>query len=274
MKRTKQDKHQPSYTPIGYQPGKELSADNLSYRLQRILAQSGLASRRKAEDLIREGRVTVDGRVVTELGLKIVPSEHRIEVDGRSIASPESKAYYLFNKPQGVLSTLKDPKARPTIKDFLSQAQIKERVFPVGRLDWDAEGLMLLTNDGELAQKLQHPRFQVPKTYRVKVQGISSETSLKSLQTGIRLQSGKSHRADWEMIKTSLDRSWLLITIREGEKHQIKNMLAAIGHPVITIKRIALGPLSLGRLAPGRLRPLTHKESQALKSNLFQKEKG
>ncbi len=173
-------------------PRKQQIAENLPYRLQRILAQSGLTSRRKAEDLIREGRVTVDGQVVTELGLKIVPSEHRIEVDGQSIASPESKAYYLFNKPQGVLSTLKDPQGRLTIKDFLSRAQIKERVFPVGRLDWDAEGLMLLTNDGELAQKLQHPRFQVPKTYRVKIQGIPSEISLRSLQTGIRLPSGKT----------------------------------------------------------------------------------
>jgi len=248
---------------------KQQLAENLPYRLQRILAQSGLASRRKAEDLIREGRVTVDGKVVTELGLKIVPSEHRIEVDGKCIASPESKAYYLFNKPLGVLSTLNDPKGRPTIKDFLSQARIKERVFPVGRLDWDAEGLMLLTNDGELAQKLQHPRFQVPKTYRVKIQGIPSETSLRSLQTGIRLPSGKRHRADCEMIKTGTDRSWLSITIREGEKHQIKNMLAAIGHPVITIKRVTLGPLSLSRLAPGQLRPLTPKENQALKGLLL-----
>jgi pseudouridine synthase len=264
--RTEQDKQQLSYTPIGHQPGKELSADNLPYRLQRILAQSGLVSRRKAEDLIREGRVVVDGRVVTEMGLKIVPSEHRIEVDGKCIASPESKAYYLFNKPPGVLSTLKDPQGRPTIKDFLSQAQIKERVFPVGRLDWDAEGLMLLTNDGELAQKLQHPRFQVPKTYRVKIQGIPSETSLRQLEKGIKLPGGKMHRADYETVKTGEDRSWLLITIREGEKHQVKNMLAAIGHPVITIKRVALGPLSLGRLTPGQLRPLTSKEIQALKS--------
>jgi 23S rRNA pseudouridine2605 synthase len=208
--------------------------------------------------------------VFTELGLKIVPSEHRIEVDGKSIASPESKAYYLFNKPPGVLSTLKDPKGRPTIKDFLFQARIKERVFPVGRLDWNAEGLMLLTNDGELAQQLQHPRFQVPKTYRVKIQGIPSETSLRQLEKGIKLPGGKMHRADSETVKTGEDRSWLLITIREGEKHQIKNMLAAIGHPVITIKRIALGPLSIGRLAPGRLRPLTPNEIQILINGFLQ----
>lgn len=249
----------------GPPPRQVPAAENPPWRLQRILAQSGLASRRKAEDLIRQGRVIVDGRVVTQLGLKIIPSEHRIEVDGRLLASPESKAYYLFNKPKGVLSTLQDPQGRPTIKDFLSQSRIKERLFPVGRLDWDAEGLMLLTNDGEMAQTLQHPRFQVPKTYRVKIRGIPSLDSLRRLQAGIRLPIGKKHQADWEMVKTGIDRSWLLITIREGEKHQVKNMLAAIGHPVITLKRVALGPLTLGRLAPGEMRSLTTQEIQALK---------
>ena len=236
--------------------------------MQRILAHAGLASRRKAEDLIRAGRIMVDGRVVTQLGLKLAPSGHRIEVDGRLIASPESKAYYLFYKPQGVVSTLRDPQGRPTLKDFLSQAQIRERVFPVGRLDWDAEGLMLLTNDGELAQTLQHPKFQVPKTYRVKVRGIPTLDALHRLQAGTWLPSGKKHQAEWEMVKTGLDRSWLLITIREGEKHQVKNMCTAIGHPVMTIKRVSLGPLSLGRLAPGAIRPLTSKEIQALKDYL------
>ncbi len=210
----------------------------------------------------------VDGRVVTQLGLKLAPSDHRIEVDGQLITSPESKAYYLFYKPKGVVSTLRDPQGRPTIKDFLSQAQIRERVFPVGRLDWDAEGLMLLTNDGELAQTLQHPKFQVPKTYRVKVRGIPTLDSLRRLQAGTWLPSGKKHQAEWEMVKTGLDRSWLLITIREGEKHQVKNMCTAIGHPVMTIKRVTLGPLSLGRLAPGAIRPLSSKEIQALKDYL------
>jgi 23S rRNA pseudouridine2605 synthase len=160
---------------------------------------------------------------------------------------------------------LKDPHGRPTLKDFLSRAGIQERVFPVGRLDWDAEGLILLTNDGELAQALQHPKFQVPKTYRVKVQGLPKDETLKRLQAGVVLPSGKRPRAEWQKIKSGEDRSWLLITIREGEKHQVKNMLAAIGHPVLTIKRIALGPLSLGRLAPGDLRTLSPKEIQSLK---------
>ncbi|MBI5607024.1 MAG: rRNA pseudouridine synthase [Deltaproteobacteria bacterium] len=233
-------------------------------RLQRILAQAGLASRRKAEEWIRAGRVSVDGKTVTQLGLKIAPGAHRIEVDGRPIPSHESKVYYLFNKPKGVLSTLMDPQGRPTVKDFLSQAQIRERLFPVGRLDWDAEGLILLTNDGELAQTLQHPRFQIPKTYRVKVQGIPSEEALHRLEAGIKLPSGKRSSAGWEKIKTGTDRSWLFITIREGEKHQVKNMLAAIGHPVMAIKRVAFGPLTLGRLVPGELRPLSEEEIRTL----------
>jgi len=267
-KRIEQGRRPKADVPKGFPPHKEAGAENLPWRLQRILSQSGLTSRRKAEDLIRAGRVVVDGRVVTQLGLKFVPSDHRIEVDGQLIASSESKTYYLFYKPIGVVSTLRDPQGRRTIKDFLSQAQIRERVFPVGRLDWDAEGLMLLTNDGELAETLLHPKFQVPKIYRVKVQGIPSLDALRRLQAGTWLPSGKKHQADWEMVKTGLDRSWLLITIREGEKHQVKNMCSAIGHPVITIKRIALGPLSLGRLAPGEIRLLTPDEIQTLKDTV------
>jgi 23S rRNA pseudouridine2605 synthase len=233
-------------------------------RLQRVLAQAGVASRRKSEDLIRNGRVRVDGRVVTELGLKIDPSTQRIAVDGRPLPISEGKAYYLFYKPKGVLSTLHDPQGRPTLKDFLNRAGIRERIFPVGRLDWDAEGLMLLTNDGDLAQELQHPKYQIPKTYRIKVEGIPDEEALRPLEEGIKLPSGKRHRAAWELLKSGEDRSWLLLTIREGEKHQVKNMMTAIGFPVMAIKRIAMGPLSLGRLAPGEIRPLNAKEIQDL----------
>ena len=235
-------------------------------RLQKVLAQAGLASRRQAEEWIRAGRVSVDGRTVTELGLKINPGVQRIEVDGQAIPFYEYQVYYLFYKPKGVLSTLMDPQGRPTLQDFLTQARIRERVFPVGRLDWDAEGLMLLTNDGELAQALQHPKFQVPKSYRIKVRGIPSDEALKRLQTGIKLPSGKKHAADCERIKVGEDRAWLMITIREGEKHQVKDMLAAVGHPVLAIKRVALGPLSIGRLVPGELRLLSPKEIQALKN--------
>jgi 23S rRNA pseudouridine2605 synthase len=233
-------------------------------RLQRFLAQAGVASRRKAEDLIREGRVRVDGRPVTELGLKIDPTIQRVEVDGRPLAAIESKAYYLFYKPKGVLSTLQDPQGRPTLKDFLDRKGVRERLFPVGRLDWDAEGLMLLTNDGELGQKLQHPKYQIPKTYRIKVRGIPTDETLQPLAEGLQLPSGKSHQAEWERLKSGEDRSWLLLTIREGEKHQVKDMMAAVGFPVMAIKRVAMGPLSLGRLNPGEMRPLTSKELKEL----------
>ncbi|MBI5584518.1 MAG: rRNA pseudouridine synthase [Deltaproteobacteria bacterium] len=234
-------------------------------RLQLFLAQAGVASRRKAEGLIQEGRVAVDGKVVDRLGSKVDPERQKVTVDGRQVAMAAEPVYYLFNKPRQVLSTLHDPRGRPGLKDYLDRAGIKERVFPVGRLDWDAEGLILMTNDGALAQVLQHPRFQVPKTYRVKVRGIPTLQSLERLKTGLPIPGGKEHRADVERIKTGADRTWLLITVWEGEKHQVKKMCEAVGHPVITIKREALGPLELGRLPHGEFRPLTAAEVAALK---------
>jgi 23S rRNA pseudouridine2605 synthase len=234
-------------------------------RLQRVLAQAGLASRRKAEDLILTGRVSVDGKVVTQLGVKVDPDRQQIKVDGQPIASRESRVYYLLHKPRLVLSTLYDPQGRPTLKDFLKGARIKERVFPVGRLDWDADGLILLTNDGRLAQILQHPRFQVPKTYRVKVSGLPTGEALKRLEEGVQIPGGGKHRAAVELIKTGENRAWLLVTIREGEKHQVKNMFEAVGHLVLTLKRVSLGPLKLGRLPVGKIRPLTQEEIQSLR---------
>jgi len=234
-------------------------------RLQVFLAQAGIASRRKAEALIQEGRVAVDGQVVTRLGSKVDPDRQRVTVDGRQVAIVAEPVYFLFNKPRQVLSTLHDPRGRPGLKDYLDRAGIKERVFPVGRLDWDAEGLILMTNDGTLAQVLQHPRFQVPKTYRIKVRGLPTLQALERLKTGLFIPGGREHRADVERIKTGTDRTWLLITVWEGEKHQVKKMCEAIGHPVITIKRVALGPLELGRLPQGEFRPLTAAEVAALR---------
>ena len=233
-------------------------------RLQRILSQAGLASRRKAEEWIRAGRVTIDGDVITEPGRKTSPQVHRIAVDGKPIPRPKSFVYFLFHKPRKVVSTLQDPQGRPCLKDFLTKAGIRERVFPVGRLDWDAEGLILMTNDGELAQRLQHPRYQVPKTYRVKVSGIPSLDAIARLKSGIKLSEGEVHRADVERVKKGEDRAWFLTTVREGEKHQIKKMWETVGHPVLTLKRISLGPLTLGRLAPGQIRPLSTQEVSRL----------
>ncbi len=233
-------------------------------RLQLLLAQAGIASRRKVEEFIRQGRVRVDGRVVSQPGWKVDPSVHDLELDGRRLTIPTSKTYYLYHKPRGILSTLRDPQGRPTLQDALHQAGIHIRLFPVGRLDWDAEGLLLLTNDGKLANFLQHPRYQVPKTYRVKVKGLPADERLNRLRSGILLPSGKRHRADWERIKTGKDRAWLYLTVREGEKHQVKNMLAAIGHPVLRLQRVSLGPLRLGNLPRGKIRPLRPGEIEAL----------
>ena len=234
-------------------------------RLQRVLAQAGLASRRKAEDFIQAGRVSVDGKVITQLGVKVDPDRQQIKVDGQPIAIRESRVYYLLHKPRLVLSTLHDPQGRPTLKDYLKGARIKERVFPVGRLDWDADGLILLTNDGRLAQILQHPRFQVPKTYRVKVSGLPTREALRRLEEGVQIPGGGKHRAGIELIKTGENRAWLLVTIREGEKHQVKNMFEAVGHLVLTLKRVSLGPLKLGRLPVGKIRALTQEEIQSLR---------
>ncbi|RPH85802.1 MAG: rRNA pseudouridine synthase [Desulfobacteraceae bacterium] len=234
-------------------------------RLQRVLAQAGLASRRKAEEFIQTGRVSVDGKVITQLGVKVDPDRQLIKVDGQPIAVRESRVYYLLHKPRLVLSTLHDPQGRPTLKDYLKGARIKERVFPVGRLDWDADGLILLTNDGRLAQILQHPRFQVPKTYRVKVSGLPTREALMRREEGVQIPGGGKHRAGVELIKTGENRAWLLVTIREGEKHQVKKMLEAVGHLVLTLKRVAMGPLKLGRLPVGKIRTLTQEEIQSLR---------
>jgi 23S rRNA pseudouridine2605 synthase len=234
-------------------------------RIQRILSQAGLTSRRTAEEWIRSGRVTIDGEVITEPGRKASPQIHRIAVDGNPIPRTKSFVYFLFHKPRKVVSTLHDPQGRPCLKDFLAKGGIRERVFPVGRLDWDAEGLILMTNDGDLAQGLQHPRYQVPKTYRVKVSGIPSLEAIERLKSGIKLSEGDVHRADVERLKRGEDRAWFLTTVREGEKHQIKKMWEAVGHPVLTLKRVSLGPLTLGRLAPGQFRPLTQLEINKLR---------
>lgn len=233
-------------------------------RLQKVLAEAGVASRRSAERLILAGRVKVNGQVVQTLGVKADPEADLIEVDGQAIARTEDKVYYLFNKPAGYLTTLKDPQGRPTIAKFL--AELGPRVYPVGRLDGDTEGLLILTNDGELAARLMHPRHHVPKTYRVKVKGIPSEAALMRLVSGeIMLGDRKAAPAEVEVIKTAEDRTWLALTLIEGRHRQVKRMCSTIGHPVLKLKRIAYGPLTLGRLAPGDVRPLKSDEVRALK---------
>jgi 23S rRNA pseudouridine2605 synthase len=221
-------------------------------RLQKVLAKAGIASRRRAEELIRQGKVRVDGRVVTEMGTKVDPETQEIECEGVTLASQEEKVYILLHKPSGYLSTVDDPQGRPIVTDLLKN--IKERVYPVGRLDLDTEGALLLTNDGELAQKILHPSHEVNKTYVAKVKGVPGKKKLEALSKGIELEGRKTWPASIKVLKTKAHFAVIQITIHEGRKRQVRKMFDAIGNPVLGLKRIAYGHLKLGELKPGKYR--------------------
>jgi 23S rRNA pseudouridine2605 synthase len=235
----------------------------MEVRLQKLIAGTGLASRRKAESLIAAGRVMVNGKTVTELGTKVDPARDHVKVDGKHLRAPQPFVYLMLNKPKNVVSTLDDPGGRTTVKDYLPGVSV--RVFPVGRLDFDSEGLMLLTNNGELAQALLHPRYHVPKTYLIKVKGALTDENLRTLERGVRLEDGMTGPAQVKKVRKVEANSWLEITIREGRKHQVKRMLEAVGHPVIKLMRIRMGSLLLGDLQPGEFRFLTDREANALR---------
>ncbi|MDA8388716.1 MAG: pseudouridine synthase [Nitrospiraceae bacterium] len=233
-------------------------------RIQKILAEAGIASRRKAEEMIAEGRVLVNGKPAA-LGMKADPEEDFIKVNGKPLRGPEHKAYFAFNKPRGVVSTLEDPQGRPTVKDFLGR--IRLRVYPVGRLDYDSEGLLLITNDGEFAHMVLHPSKNIRKTYQVKVKGVLEEESFGKLRRGIRLEDGMTQPADVKPAgKTEADNSWLEVTIREGRKRQVRRMLERVGHPVLKLKRTSIDGIRLGDLKPGGLRLLTARELDGIRS--------
>jgi len=242
-------------------------------RLQKVIADAGVASRRKAEELIRQGRVTVNGRVSTEMGLKVDPAKDHVKVDGRHLKPAAPKAYVILNKPKDVLTTLGGPgeEGRPTVQHLLRG--IKQRVFPVGRLDYDTEGLLLLTNDGELAQRLLHPRYHVPKTYLVKVKGVLEDAHIRALKTGIRISDGLTGPAHAKKVRKTEENSWIELTIYEGRTHQVKRMLEAVGHPVLKLKRLRFGPLALGTLPIGQYRFLTDPEIHRLKAAATGREK-
>jgi 23S rRNA pseudouridine2605 synthase len=231
-------------------------------RLQKLIAQAGLASRRKAEQWLEQGRVQVNGRTAG-LGDKADPTTDRIVVDGKALPQAERKLYLLLNKPLGYVTTLKDPEGRPTITRFLKG--IPQRVYPVGRLDVNSEGLLLLTNDGALTQHLLHPRHQVSKTYRVKVSGNISDAACRQLETGVELEDGLTSPAVVRNVHRSPRNSWFDLEIREGRNRQVRRMCQAVGYEVSALKRIAIGTLSLGDLKPGQCRPLSLKEIQVLK---------
>ena len=240
-----------------------------SVRLQKVIAASGLSSRRVAEDLIREGQVAVNGKIVRTLGTCINPAIDHVKVNGRHLDAAEPEAFVLLNKPPGFVTTMKDPFGRKTIADLLER--IKVRVFPVGRLDYDAEGLLLLTNNGEVAQACLHPRYHVPKTYLIKVSGVFNDDQIKILRQGIELDDGITSPADVRKSGKAKSNSWLEITIHEGKKHQIKRMVEASGHRVIRIKRIGFGPLQLRNLPLGSCRYATDTEANALRGILRRK---
>ncbi|WP_174734057.1 pseudouridine synthase [Mesobacillus harenae] len=233
-------------------------------RLQKVIAHAGIASRRKAEELIQEGKVKVNGKVVKELGIKVTPSD-RVEVEGIQIER-EEPVYFVFYKPRGVISSVNDEKGRRVVTDYFEF--IKERIYPVGRLDYDTSGLLLLTNDGEFANELMHPRSGVEKVYVVKTKGIPSREKLKELDRGIRLEDGKTAPARTKMLSMDKkkDSSIIEITIREGRNRQVRRMFEAIGHQVVKLKRERYGTLNLGGLKPGEIRELTPHEVKQLRT--------
>ena len=232
-------------------------------RLQKVMAHAGIDSRRKCEQLILDGRVSVNGQVVRELGVK-VSGKDRIEVDGVPIYREEPR-YILLYKPRGVISAVSDDKNRPVVLDYIQG--IKERIYPIGRLDYDTTGLLLLTNDGTFANLLMHPRHQIDKVYIAKVKGIPNEDSLKRLAKGIVLDGKKTSRARAQLLSQNDQNQTAIVqlTIREGWNHQVKRMFEAVGHPVMKLKRERYGFLDLGNLQPSEWRELTAFEVSKLK---------
>ncbi|HUL30250.1 MAG TPA: pseudouridine synthase [Thermodesulfobacteriota bacterium] len=232
-------------------------------RIQKIIAKSGIASRREAERMVIQGRVSVNGKIVEELGFKADPSRDHIKVDGKRIASFEPHIVLLLNKPRGYLSTVKDPQGRPTIMDFVKN--VKWRVYPVGRLDFDAEGLLLLTNDGNLAYLLSHPSFSIPKTYLVKIAGVPEEKKLDRLRRGVKLEDGEAKAVSCSLISHREKNSWVRVVVTEGRNHLVKRMFSAIGHTVLKLKRIEYGPIRLGDVPFGQFRHLTPEEIEKVR---------
>ncbi|HYA40218.1 MAG TPA: pseudouridine synthase [Syntrophobacteraceae bacterium] len=226
-------------------------------RLQRFLAQAGVGSRRAAEELVRQGRVEVNG-ARAQLGCTVDPVEDRISLDGKPVILKRQRVIVALNKPGGCVTTTSDPLGRRTVLDFLPDFGV--RIFPVGRLDYDAEGLILLTNDGELANRLLHPRYGVSKVYDVKIKGLPDKKAIEQLRKGVRIEEGLTGPAQVEIIRELANAAWLRITLHQGWNRQIKRMGLAVGHPVLKIRRIAYGPVRLGRLATGRHRLLRAEE--------------
>jgi 23S rRNA pseudouridine2605 synthase len=227
------------------------SLNGQELRLNKFLAECGIASRRKADELIAQGHVQINGKTVYELGVRIDPAADRVTVDGKPVRPANQKIYVVFYKPENVLTTMQDPEGRPTVADFMELLPV--RVFPVGRLDWDTEGLLLLTNDGDFAQKVMHPREEIPKTYLAKLDGQPTDAQLAKLMKGVTIPGGrvKAMHVERAKIGDSRQYDWIKIVIGEGKNRQVRHMFNKIGYDVKKLKRVAIGLLTLGPLQKG-----------------------
>lgn len=234
-------------------------------RLQKVIAAAGVASRRASEILIDEGRVEVNGHVVVEQGMRIDPERDVVRVDGSRIPPPRRHMYIVLNKPRGVVSTMDDPEGRRTLSDLLvgkvpGRRSANDRLFHVGRLDTETEGLLILTNDGDFAQRLAHPSYEVPKTYLAEVVGVVTPQTLKRLRTGVTLDDGPVNPVAVKLVSTAPDKSLVKITLREGRNRIVRRTMEAVGHPVRRLSRTGIGPVRLGSLKVGDFRELTRDE--------------
>ena len=232
-------------------------------RLQKYLAMSGVASRRNAEKLIADGHVQVNGVTVTEMGVQVDETKDRVTVDGKAIKIEEKKHYIAYYKPMYEVTTASDPEGRPTVMDMFRDYPV--RLYPVGRLDYDSEGLLLLTNDGELMNRLLHPSHEVPKTYLCRVSHLVTEEELRQLRRGVMLDGRLTSPAEVRLIRTDELASTVLVTIHEGRNRQVRRMFDAIGHQVVSLRRVGFGPIRLDDLPKGMWRRLTDEEVRRLK---------
>jgi len=231
-------------------------------RINRIISEAGLASRRKADELISAGRVTVNGTILKELGAKADWGKDRILLDGREIPAPPEKIYLMLNKPFGYVCTLHDPQGRPIVTDLIKN--ISQRVYPVGRLDFDSMGLLLLTNDGDFSFQVTHPRFHLPRTYKVTVRGIVTKKDIDNMTRGMELEDGPIRASSAALLKREGDKSLVRLTIAQGRNRIVRRMFEALGYTVIHLVRIGFGNLELGELKVGKYRNLKPEEITSL----------